>query len=144
MKHLRTVGGVLSLVPAIMFLIIGVRAIVAPEMLEDHQTALGVSPETLPPTFLTLYFVVRTSLGGAFVGSAAAIFAIFGFAFRRDERWAAPAILLISLCVLGPLTYAARMMGTDTPAKDQTVVIVALVVIAVAGFAMSLVPRRDT
>lgn len=122
MRRLYRIGGALYLLPGLIFILIGLRSMFQPGLMSHHATALGIeSVEQMHAGLHGLYFALRYALGGAFLGSGIAMFALYVLAFRNGSRWASHVMAAVGLAAAGPLAYAAYLFTMTTPGEGPVI-----------------------
>ena len=94
-----------------------------------HADAVGMSWDQVPQGFQFMITSLMKSLGGAWLSTFVAIWAILFMPFRKGELWAKYMLPVISLACLIPALYGSLYVRANSTAEPPWMV--AIVAIAI-------------
>jgi hypothetical protein len=101
------------LIAAVMFGI-GLRYLVATELMSHHMRMLGVAWTDLTPGTRTLMLTLMKGTGLVGIATAVALGVLLAVPFRRQETWSYWAVLLVGLVALVPMLIGALQVRAAT------------------------------
>ena len=103
-----------------------------------HAVEVGMSWEQVPQGFQIMIISLMKSLGGAWLSTLVAFWAILFVPFRRGERWAIYMLPVIGLTSSIPSLYSNFYIMANTPAEPPWIAITIGIVLIITAFLLSL------
>lgn len=103
-----------------------------------HADAVGMPWDQVPQGFQIMIFSLMKSLGGAWLSTFVAIWAILFVPFRKGELWAKYILPVISLACLIPALYGSLYVRANSTAEPPWMVAAVAIVLTIVGFLLSL------
>ena len=117
---------------------IGIRYLLASQIMPYHAAAMDSTWENLAPGVQSMSLNFMKSAGIGFLSTAIAVFMLLLFPFRKDELWARWALVTVSLTELILITFRVVDVRMNTAAEPPLVPFIVLIGLAVMGFLLSL------
>jgi hypothetical protein len=126
------------LLGALLLSVFGLVYLFRPEFMPYHADAVALGWSEVEPSFQVLILALMRVVGGAWLAAAMAIVILLFFPFRRGEKWACWAIIIVGMCASVPSLYATVYVTQNTPATAPWAVASVGILLFIVGFALSL------
>ena len=103
-----------------------------------HAVEVGMPWDQVPKGFQIMITSLMKTLGGAWLSTLVAIWAILLVPFRKGELWAKYILPVISLACLIPSLYGSLYVRANSTAEPPWMAAVIAIVLAIVGFLLSL------
>ena len=121
-------------------ILFGVRYFFASQFMPYHATVVGKSWTELEPGVRTIILGMLKIIGGGFLAYGLAVLWLL-IPLGQKQSWAAWAVLTVSIASVLPSVYVTIWLRRVSPsARTPVVPAVAVLVMALAGSALSFVP----
>ena len=103
-----------------------------------HAAEVGMPWNQVPQGFQVLIISLMKTLGGAWLSTFVALWAILLVPFRKGEQWAKYMLPLISFACLVPALYGNLYVMANTTAEPPWIATVIALTMVIVGFLLSL------
>ena len=109
------------------------------EFMPYHKDAIELSWSELDKKLQVLILALMRAVGGGWLAAGISIIFLLIFPFREGETWSLYAIPIIGLAASFMSLYATLFVKRNTQANPPVNLVVAVIILLVLGFTLSLI-----
>jgi hypothetical protein len=109
------------------------------EFMPYHRDAVGHEWHEVDRSYQVLILALMRAAGGGWLATGISLVFLLAFPFRSQELWALIALPLVGLSTAGASLYATLHVKNNTNATPPVLLVVAAIVLVLAGFLLSII-----